>query len=53
MQNETKQYVTLAEYFKDHPDEEDAYYDDMAELFSDDSFEYPEDYVMEVAKHAN
>ena len=40
------QVCSLAEYFKEHPEEEDSYYDDMAELFGEESFEYPEDYVM-------
>lgn len=45
-----KQYTSLAEYFADHPDEESDYYDDMAELFADDIYDIPEDWVME---HAN
>jgi len=38
---------SLEEYFAEHPDEENGYYDDMAELFSDDIFEYPDEYEWE------
>lgn len=36
-----KVYTCLAEYFADHPDEEDGFYDDMAE---DETLDYPEDW---------
>lgn len=40
-----KVYTSLDEYFKDHPEEEAAYYDDMAKLFGDeDPVEFPEDW---------
>ena len=39
-------YDNLEDYFKAHPEEEDAYYDDMAELFGyDETIDYPEDYA--------
>ena len=41
--DEDKVYTSLAEYFADHPDEEDSYYDDMAEM-SDETLDYPEDW---------
>jgi len=37
-------YTSLDEYFADHPDEEDGYYDDMAELYADEIIDYPEDW---------
>jgi len=40
-----KNYTSLAEYFADHPDEEDAYYDDMAEMAMHEEYDYPEDYA--------
>lgn len=41
---EDKKYTCLAEYFADHPDEEDGFYDDMAEMQEHDPVEYPEDW---------
>lgn len=41
--DEDKVYTCLAEYFADHPEEEDSYYDDMAEL-ADETLDYPEDW---------
>lgn len=41
--DEDKVYTSLAEYFADHPDEEDSYYDDMAEM-NDETLDYPEDW---------
>jgi len=41
------EYHSNEEYFRDHPDEEAAYYDDMAALFHvDEIIEYPEDWVL-------
>jgi hypothetical protein len=38
-------YTNLDEYFKDHPDEENEFYDDMAEIYGyDEIIELPEDY---------
>ena len=44
MDEEEKVYTSLDEYFKDHPDEEAGYYDDLAEMM-DDFVEFPEDYA--------
>ena len=39
-------YASLEDYFKDHPDEEDDFYDDMAELAHyDDIEDMPEDWA--------
>lgn len=40
--DEDKKYTCLAEYFADHPDEEDGFYDDMAE--ENEVLDYPEDW---------
>lgn len=40
---EDKTYTCLAEYFQDHPDEENNFYDDMAEM-NDEVLDYPEDW---------
>ena len=40
-----KVYTNLDDYFADHPDEEDGFYEDMAEMAHYDEYpEYPEDY---------
>ena len=40
-----KVYTNRDEYFQDHPEEEAAYYDDMAELFGhEEPIEFPEDW---------
>jgi len=45
MDEEERVYTSLEEYFRDHPDEESGYYDDMAELASQEELiEYPEDW---------
>ena len=42
---ENKKYTCLAEYFRDHPEDEAGYYDDMAEQANYDQLvEQPEDY---------
>lgn len=46
MDEDMSKYTSLAEYFADHPDEENGYYDDMAELAAEEEFvELPEDYA--------
>lgn len=43
--------MTLEEYFAEHPEEEQGFYDDMAELANyDEILDIPEDWVM---AHAN
>jgi len=38
-------YDSLEEYFEDHPEEEDGFYDDMAFLSEhEDIIEFPEDW---------
>ena len=37
-------YNSLEEYFEDHPEEEDGFYDDMAFLAEHDPIEFPEDW---------
>lgn len=41
-----KDYTSLSEYFLDHPDEENSYYDDMAEMAMEEEFDYPEDFAL-------
>lgn len=41
-----KRYTCLAEYFEDHPEEENGYYDDMAEM-QDEVLDYPEDWSVQ------
>lgn len=46
MENVTMEYETIDQYFADHPDEEAAYYDDMATLAQyDEMVELPEDWA--------
>lgn len=52
------QYTTLDEYFRDHPEEEEGFINDMCEewerqqaLNNDFFVEYPEDYVLEAVNH--
>lgn len=40
-------FDNLDDYFAAHPEEEDGYYDDMAELYShEEPLEYPEDWAV-------
>ena len=44
--NEDEKYTTLDEYFAAHPEDEDGYYDDMAEIAAEEAeFDYPEDFA--------
>ena len=44
MEND-KKYTCLAEYFTDHPDDENSFYDDMAEIAEEEKeIDYPEDW---------
>ena len=38
-------YETLEEYFKDHPEEENEYVDELARLEEERFVEYPEDFA--------
>lgn len=47
-----KKYTCLAEYFHDHPDEENSYYDDMAQMAEEEKVEdLPEDWRVTDASH--
>ena len=42
--DEDKKYTCLAEYFADYPEDEDTFYDDMAEMHNDEPVDYPENW---------
>ena len=39
-------YASIEEYFKDHPEEENEFYDEMARLQEDNFVEYPEEWPL-------
>jgi len=46
-----KDYQNLDEYFKDHPDEEQEFIEEMARLEEERFVDYPDDYPMTEVHH--
>ncbi len=47
-----KKYTCLAEYFHDHPEDENSFYDDMAKMAEEEKvIDLPEDWRVTDANH--